>query len=79
MAKAADCKSAMSRFESGRRLSHGGTISDHARCSGVDVAFGIVGGRDVPALCIDFPSASVRTERWRGGFSFAHSGKGGML
>jgi len=51
----------------------------HARCSGVDVAFDLVGGGDALTLCIDFPSASVRTERWRGGFSFAHSGKGGEV
>ena len=39
----------------------------------------LVRGIDTRPMHRLFPSASVRTERWRGGFSFAHSGKGGVL
>ena len=72
MAKAADCKSAMSRFESGRRLCmDAGLTAKSCTVNGVNVV--ALGGINIPYPCTDACRRGVRVDRF---FLF---GKGGAL
>ena len=69
MAKAADCKSAMSRFESGRRLTAWRNSFRSCMVYGVNVVAN--GGISTLNPCILFPLGGSGLSTRRGGFSFS--------